>query len=106
MMTFDRRISCLSRFDRRVIAFQAGLLALAVLLAPAPFKSAGVHVIERDREASTRAENSQLFKIYSVVRHRMADISDNAVWAVSRTILQESKRHSLDPLLVLAVIAV
>ena len=105
-MTFDRRISCLSRFDRRVIAFQAALLGLALLLAPAPIKTGNVHVIERYNEGSAQAETSQLLRIYSVVRMRMGGISDNAVWNVSKTILQESRRHSLDPLLVLAVIAV
>jgi soluble lytic murein transglycosylase-like protein len=105
-MTFERRISCLSRFDRRVIAFEAMLLALAILLAPAPIKPGSIHVIERYEEGATRAETSELFRIYSVVRNRADGLSDNTAWSVSKTILQESRRHSIDPLLVLAVIAV
>lgn len=48
----------------------------------------------------------ELLKIYSILRTGMGQASESAVWAVSRTIIQESRRHSFDPLLVLAVIAV
>lgn len=105
-MQFNKKISSLSRFERRVIASKAVLLALAVLAVPTqPFKPASVHLIERENRANVR-DTFDLFRIYPVVRKGMADATDNSVWAVSKTILQESRRHSLDPLLVLAIIAV
>jgi soluble lytic murein transglycosylase-like protein len=105
-MTFDRKISSLSRFERRLIASKAVLLALVVLAAPTQlFKPASVHWIERE-DRGTTLDAMELLRIYPVVRKGMAEASDNSVWTVSKTILQESRRHSLDPFLVLAVIAV
>lgn len=105
-MQFNKKTSSLSRFERRLIASKAVLLALAVLVVPAQlFKPGSAHVIERDNRADVR-DTFDLLRIYPVVRKGMADATDNSVWSVSKTILQESRRHSLDPLLVLAVIAV
>ncbi|HEY6197249.1 MAG TPA: lytic transglycosylase domain-containing protein [Candidatus Binatia bacterium] len=75
---------------------------MAVLFFPTGlFHPAGLPVLERHERPTP-----ELLKIYSVVRTGMRQASETAVWAVSRTILQESRRHSFDPLLVLAVIAV
>jgi soluble lytic murein transglycosylase len=105
-MQFNKKISSLSRFERRVIASKAVLLALAVLAAPTQlFKPGSAHVIERENRTDVR-DIFDLWRIYPVVRKGMTDATDNSVWTVSKTILQESRRHSLDPLLVLAIIAV
>ena len=105
-MQFNKKISLLSRFERRLLASKAVLLALVVLVAPTQlFKPGSAHVIERDDGANPR-ETFELMRIYPVVRRGMTEASDNSVWAISKTILQESRRHSLDPLLVLAIIAV
>src|SRR4051812_37737020 len=102
-MFFGNKISSLSRFDRRVITFEAALLLLAVLSFPTQlFKQGNSFLIERPER-----QPPELLKIYSVVRGGMGQVvSDSSVWAISRTILQESRRHSFDPMLVLAVIAV
>lgn len=102
-MIFGKKISSLSRFDRRVIAFEALLLSLAVLFIPTKlFKRQGkLPVMEREEQPAP-----ELLKIYSVVRGAMDKATESSVWAISRTILQESHRHSFDPLLVLAVITV
>jgi soluble lytic murein transglycosylase-like protein len=47
-----------------------------------------------------------LVKIFSIVRAYRPDISDSEAWKVSDVILQESANHTLDPMLVLAVIEV
>ena len=105
-MKFERKTSSLSRFERRLIASKAVLLALVVLAAPTQlFKPASIHWIEREDRAAT-PDARELLRIYPVVRKGMTEASDNSVWTVSKTILQESRRHSLDPFLVLAVIAV
>jgi soluble lytic murein transglycosylase-like protein len=101
-MVFRSQISSLSRFERRVVAAHAFIIGLAVLFFPTGlFHPANLPVLERQERPTP-----ELLKIYSVVRTGMRQASETAVWAVSRTILQESRRHSFDPLLVLAVIAV
>jgi soluble lytic murein transglycosylase-like protein len=101
-MIFGKKISSLSRFERRVIAFEAVLLVLAVLSFPTQlFKQGTGYLVERQER-----QPPELLKIYAVVRGGMDQASDTSAWAISRTIFQESHRHSFDPLLVLAVIAV
>ena len=101
-MLFGKKISSLSKFDRRVIAFEAVLLFLAFLAVPTQlFKQGKLPLLERQEQPP-----AELLKIYSVVRGSMDQASENSAWAISRTIFQESRRHSFDPLLVLAVIAV
>ncbi len=52
-----------------------------------------------------KKENLQLFRIYSVLKPRM-ELEDTIIWKVAHTILDESARHSIDPMLILAVIHV
>ena len=47
-----------------------------------------------------------LVKIYSIVKANRPDISDGEAWDVSEVIRQESRKHSLDPILILALIQV
>lgn len=56
--------------------------------------------------AQARKEARELYVIYSVVKAEMADLRDSSAWAIAKTILEESTKHSLDPMLVLAVINV
>ncbi|HEY1374247.1 MAG TPA: lytic transglycosylase domain-containing protein [Candidatus Binatia bacterium] len=101
-MIFRSEISSLSRFERRVVAAHAVVLGLFVLFFPSRlFHPGNLPVLERQERPSP-----ELLKIYSILRSGMGQASESAVWAVSRTIIQESRRHSFDPLLVLAVIAV
>src|ERR1044071_9078044 len=101
-MVFGSQISSLSQLWRWVVAAHAFIIGLAVLFFPTGlFYPAGLPVLERHERPTP-----ELLKIYSVVRTGMRQASETAVWAVSRTILQESRRHSFDPQLVLAVIAV
>jgi len=82
------------------------LVFLSLVLAPAqPPKVGSSHWIEV-ADNTKKKEVSELFKIYSVVKTHRTDLKDASVWAISRTILEESRKHFLDPLLVLAVIRV
>ena len=53
-----------------------------------------------------KAQPKELVKIYSIVKSNRPGIADNEAWKVSTTILDESARRDLDPMLVLAVIKV
>ena len=70
-----------------------------------PFNGEEGHWIESVGFADAKQE-SELLKIYSVVKSQRADLRDSWAWDISNTILEESRRHSLDPLLVLALIKV
>jgi soluble lytic murein transglycosylase len=86
-------------------ALAATLLLLSVMLAPSQlFKPGNAHWVERDNRGGPEAV--ELLKIYSVVKKGMAYAEDYAVWDVSKTVQRESRRHSLDPFLVLAIIKV
>lgn len=103
-MTFSNRIFRLPRFKPTSV-LAAALFSLTVLLAPGQlFKPGSAHWIER--YGTNGHEAAELLKIYSVVKKKMADARDNSVWSLSRTVQTESRRHALDPLLVLAIITV
>lgn len=80
-------------------------LLLNLLIPVHPFRGENAHWIETLDHAESHEVYEKL-KIYSVVRSHMMDLSEASVWAITKTILEESKKHSLDPILVLAVISV
>ncbi len=93
-----RRISSSSRL--------ATLVLLTFLLIPShPFKGENGHWIELLDESESK-DAFDLLKIYSIVKSQRADLRDTWAWSISHTILEESKRRSLDPMLILAVIDV
>ena len=103
-MRFNKKSFRLPRFKRSPV-LAAALIYLAVLLAPGQlFKPGSAHWLEQ--YGTDGPEAAELLKIYSVVKKRMTDADDNSVWSLSRTVQTESRRHALDPLLVLAIIAV
>jgi soluble lytic murein transglycosylase len=80
-------------------------LSVAALLAPSQlFKARNAHWIERYETGDAGA--LELLKIYSVVKKGGVEGDDSSVWSIAKTIQNESRRHALDPLLVLAVIRV
>lgn len=82
------------------------LATLGFLLIPThPFNGEESHWIERTSEQELK-RSAELLKIYSVVKSEALDLSDGWIWQISNTILEESRRRSLDPMLVLAVINV
>ena len=80
-------------------------LFLFLLIPTQPFKGGNSHWIELVDHAEGK-EAYELLKIYSVVKSHSMDLRDASAWAISKTILEESTKHSLDPMLVLAVINV
>ena len=103
-MTFSNRIFRLLRFKPTPV-LAAALFGLTAFLAPGQlFKPGSAHWVERYGTNGHAA--AELLKIYSLVKKKMADANDNSVWSLSRTVQTESRRHALDPLLVLAIITV
>jgi len=97
-------------FQRVICKLRADITALLAivffLLIPThPFNGEESHWLERASLQELK-EASELLKIYSVVKSQRADLRDSWAWDISNTILEESRRHSLDPLLVLALINV
>lgn len=83
------------------------LAILAFVITPThPFKAEKSHWIELGNRHETTKDASELLRIYSVVKPQMTRSKDAWAWEISSTILEESRRHSLDPMLVLAVINV
>lgn len=89
-----------------ILKAKLAILALfSFLLIPSySFKGENSHWIER--ADNSNKEILELLDIYSVLRSQRMDLSDGWAWDVSNAILEESRRHSLDPMLVLAVINV
>lgn len=85
----------------------ASILAILslVLIPTDPFKGGSGHWIELVDNAGEK-EAREFLRIYSVVKSHRTDLRDTSVWAITETILEESIKHSFDPLLVLAVISV
>ena len=48
----------------------------------------------------------ELVKIFSIIKAHRPDVSEEQTWAVSDAILEQSAKHSFDPMLVLAMIRV
>lgn len=82
------------------------LCLLVVVLNPVhPFRGENSHRVDLASETTSNLDH-ELFRIYSVLKSRRIDLRDASAWAVSETILTESLKNSLDPLLILAVIEV
>lgn len=88
---------------RRKVAVLCFLLALAIPINL--FHGGGGHWLELVKHAEGKAVR-EILKIYSVLKANRTDMNETSVWAIAQTIMEESKKHSLDPMLVLAVIKV
>ncbi|MBI4522865.1 MAG: lytic transglycosylase domain-containing protein [Deltaproteobacteria bacterium] len=84
-------------------AKKALLLSLLVLFAlPShPQTDGSRHWIEASGQI--REEGYELFRIYSVLKKKM-EVAEDVLWGIARTVQKESKGHSVDPMLVLAII--
>ncbi len=83
--------------------FSLALLFLFALPAD-PFEGEGSGIDEIGEEEARRIHES--FNIYSVLQSHQADLGETSAWDVAETILDESLKHSVDPMLVLAIMRV
>jgi len=89
----------LGRIYRRRLSSSVFVVSLLLfLLSP-------MHLIDEFDKA--RAKNHhETSDIYTVLKSHDMDMSDASLWNLAGSILEESKKHALDPMLVLAVIQV
>lgn len=106
--TGNRGGMALSRFfEASSLASRLVLLAFFFLLflPTDPFDGENVWQIDEIGEKEARWIHES-FNVYTVLKANDIDLSDSSIWDVARTILHESVKHSLDPMLVLAMIKV
>src|ERR1043166_2843639 len=90
-------------------AVSARLVLIAVLFVPTLLVQVYFPQIANDSIAVREAQKpkpKELVKIYSIVKSHRPDISDKEAWRVADVILEQSSKHSFDPMLVLAMIQV
>jgi soluble lytic murein transglycosylase len=89
----------------RILALALSLFFLFVLNPTDPMHGEMDNLTEESKRAD--ADNfNEISRIYSVLRTHKKDLDHIAAWTIAKTILEESKKYSLDPMLVLAVIKV
>ena len=95
------------RIKRRVPALGVGFVSLLLLfLIPhRPFGIEGHQPPDQIDETTAKAIHNT-FRIYSVLKFQAAHLPEALIWDIAEAIHEESDRHSLDPILVLAVINV
>lgn len=76
-----------------------------LLLPSHPFNGENGHLMEAADQYKSK-EISELLQIYSVLKSQSGDLKDAWAWSISKAIIEESRKHALDPMLVLAVINV
>lgn len=102
-----RKHKCFQLVIGKLSALRLAFIALlfSLLLPSHPLNGERGHWIEQVKHPLAKGD-SELLMVYSVVKSQKNDLGDAWAWDVATTILEESYRHSLDPMLVLAVINV
>lgn len=94
-----------SRFVRSTSNLALSSLLLVLLTPAQPLeKETGCGIGQIDAAGVQRLYET--LKVYALLMSHGMDLSRVSVWSTAETILEESKRHSLDPLLVVALINV
>ncbi len=70
-----------------------------------PFQESSDHWIELFDEAKEKRRD-EILAIHSVIKSHRMNLNEASTWVIAETISRESKKHSLDPMLVLALINV
>jgi soluble lytic murein transglycosylase len=102
-----RKRKCFQLVRDKLSASRMAFIALlfSLLIPSHPLNGERGHWIEQVKHPLAKGD-SELLMVYSIVKSQRADLRDGWAWDISTTILEESRRHSLDPLLVLALINV
>ncbi len=92
---------------RKSLSSSLAVFALfSILLIPSNnFREKDDYPIEQAGQINNEGTD-ELLKIYSVLKPQRPDLKDGWIWDISNTIFEESRRRSLDPMLILAVINV
>ncbi len=102
-----RKHKCFQLVRGKLSASRLAFIALlfSLLIPSHPLNGERGHWIEQVKHPLAKGD-SELLMVYSVVKSQKNDLNDAWAWDVATTILEESYRRSLDPMLVLAVINV
>jgi soluble lytic murein transglycosylase-like protein len=83
------------------------LLSLLLLLPiPTDTSRAGQGLVMHNVDEAGARKTRERIKIYSVLKSHDMKLSEASLWNVTESVVEESAKHSLDPMLVLAVIKV
>ncbi len=100
-------LALLRFFEASSLASRLVLLAFLFLLFLPTDPLDGENIWKIDEIGEKEAKwIHESFSVYAVLKANRVDLSDSSIWDVARTILHESVKHSLDPMLVLAMIKV
>ena len=84
-----------------------GLLSLLLLLAnPTETSPAGEALVMHKIDEAIARRTRERINIYSVLKSHDMKLSEASLWNVTESVAEESAKHSLDPMLVLAVMKV
>ena len=84
-----------------------GLLSLLLSLAnPIETSRAGERLIMHKIDEAGARKTRERINIYSVLKSHDMKLSEASLWNVTESVAEESAKHSLDPMLVLAVMKV
>ena len=81
------------------------LLLIVVLSPNDPLDGKRGKVIDKEYWAEEKWISKQI-KVYSVLKPHRKNLGRISTWTIAKTIMEESDKHSLDPMLVLAIIKV
>ncbi|MGH7770622.1 MAG: lytic transglycosylase domain-containing protein [Candidatus Binatia bacterium] len=93
------------RYRRFACSLGLSSLLLFLVIPTHPLEGESGRGIDEINEAGARKIH-ETFSIYSVLNSQGVDLSEASVWNVAETILEESLKQSLDPMLVMAIIKV
>ena len=84
-----------------------GLLSFLLLLAhPTETSRAGEALVMHKIDEAIARKTRERINTYSVLKSHDVKLSEGSLWNVTESVVEESAKHSLDPMLVLAVMKV
>jgi soluble lytic murein transglycosylase-like protein len=103
-----RRFSCRTwGWHRTVICgWFISSLTMGFFISNLPWRGGTINIARGEVEGVEARQAYQAADIYAALKANDVRLNDASVWKLARSIQKESEKHSLDPLLVLAVIKV
>src|SRR5262245_61628185 len=101
----EENCCCRKKFKSRASAVSLALLS-TLLLCFVPERPFGLAAVSpADELSKNRAEQiHETFRIYSVIKSNAPRLAADFTWRLAAVVRVESQRHTLDPMLILAVI--
>lgn len=106
--TLARTLRCITIFAQFILIVSLFIPSL-LIIERASWQVSSPQISSEPIQTAPLAEApppKDLVKIYSIIKANRPDISDDEAWDVSHVIRQQSRKHGLDPFLVMALIEV